>query len=121
MQQSSGLLDMASYNLGKRAVLGQLMASHRSIVWNVSANAAVVIIYSIGGMHLVPFTPALAEACGCEIIIFAPSVERGWNGSCMGNLPDPLPSRRRHKNGGWKWGWLRQTIHSKELAVAFSF
>ena len=56
-----------------------------------------------------PFTPALAEACGCEIIIFAPSVERGWNGSCIGNLPDPLPSRRRHKNGGWKWGWLRQT------------
>ena len=74
-----------------------------------SANAAVAIIYSVGGMHLVPFTPALAEACGCEIIIFAPSVERGWNGSCIGNLPDPLPSRRRHKNGGWKWGWLRQT------------
>ena len=43
-------------------------------------------------------------------MIFAPSVERGWNGSCIGKLPDPLPCRRRHKNGGWKWGWLRQTI-----------
>ncbi len=64
-------------------------------------------------MHLVPFTPALSKASGCEVMIFAPSVERGWNGSCIRKLPDPLPCRRCHKNGGWKWGWLRQT---KELA-----
>ena len=82
---------MASYNLGKRAVLAQLMALPPidRLELNVSANATVAIIYSVGGMHLVPFTPALAEACGCEIIIFAPSVERGWNGSCIGNLPEP--------------------------------
>ena len=53
---------------------------------------------------------SLSKACGREVMIFAPSVERGWNGSCIGKLPDPLPCRRRHKNGGWKWGWLRQTI-----------
>ena len=71
----------------------------------------------IGGLHLVPFTPALSKVCGYEVMIFAPSIERGRNSMCIRKLPDLLPYRQRHKSGGWKWGWLCQTIPKREVTM----